>query len=144
MREKLVELKESKRKLVLLLMDGEKTTYEIKEKLGISKSWLSEISKELNDNGVIEWGTDERGYNTLRLNKNKIKTEHTRDKFIPDFTILSIAILISLFVSFFTVIEVFFGSLLVSIFMFCWFLYKVLRNPDYIKIFYMKAIENSS
>jgi len=129
------EIADSKRKLVLYLMGGEKSNYDIREHLKLTKGRISQLTTEMNEAGLLLFHNDKHGDRMVKLNKDNLMTEHSSDMYIPDVIFTILTLLLAVVISVFSPIWFLFGALFATILTFFRIFWKILRHPDYVKFF---------
>ena len=142
---KLIELTNSRRKLVFFLMGGEKSEYDIRRHLStVTTTWVNKVLETLNHSGVILNRMSEDNEKMFSLNKENIVIRRTTDKFVFDFFYIIAILIVSFIMSIFVVsIQFLFGSLFTVILISVFMGYRLFRTPDMKKVFYKKTEKGS-
>ncbi len=132
----LTELKNSKRKLVLFLMKGPKTIYEIRDQLKVSDKWAKKITDDMNHNGVVSFRingkTEEK---TIILDTDKVKIRHKSDEFVPDLLVIIGTIFTSFLISSVMGPVFLFGAIFAVIILTFRIMYKIFKIADIRQVF---------
>ena len=140
-RDILVELQNSKKKLIDFLWRKEKSIYDIRKNLNISQRRVNQIVTELNHAGLFMFHDNNDGVRMVKLEKDNIIVKHETEKFIPDLSLMLVILALSAITSAFILFS--YKVLLWGIFstgmMFIYILYKIFRTPDITRFFYKTA-----
>jgi len=135
--EDLIELKNSKKKLIDFLWRKERSIYDIRKNLNVSQRRVNQIVTELNDIGIL-MHHNVNYTKFFRLERNKISVKHETDKFRSDVAFLIGALVVSIILSSYVFFSFWFmgGATFSVMVIFGLTLYKIFKTTDVTRYFY--------
>jgi len=119
--------------IILYLINNPNSTYtQVASAVGCSYPWAKEKISELVDIGVVE--VNDKAYpTTYSINKDLVKIKYSTHQFFTQLILLLLSIVSSIFVSSFVFGDIKFllGSIFSAMFLYIYFLKKVLFEPEH-------------